>query len=182
MRRCPGCGLEMPEGRGTNDGYYNASPECWSVYTEVLGAEFQNAPLFGQVHSLTVDSYAAQHAGGPHPDKSICIHLMGLYLVLERGISTTSVSRHHQRLASSVKAWPHFVPPESCGPLTVFDVAMVGSSEEHARVVRRWAAQVWQAWREHHAAIAALASQHLELPELATSRQDASDPPAPSST
>lgn len=164
MKTCPGCGLEMPEGRGVYDGYYNASPECWSVYTEVLGAEFQNAPLFGQVHSLTVDSYAAQHAGGPHPDKSVCIHLTGLYLVLARGIAPTDVPRHFQRLAAVFKRWPHFPPPATRGSLTVYDVATAGSAEEHARLVRRWAAQVWEAWREHHAAIAGLVSQHLELP------------------
>jgi hypothetical protein len=164
MRRCPGCGLEMPEGRGTNDGYYNASPECWSVYTEVLGAEFQNAPLFGQVHSLTVDSYAAQHAGGPHPDKSVCVHLMGLHLVLDRGIAPTGVPPHLQRLAAAVKSWPHFPTPEARGELTVYDLATAASAVEHARLVRLWAAQVWQAWRDHHAAIAELAARHLDLP------------------
>ena len=182
MKRCPGCGLEMPEGQATYDQYYNASAECWSVYTEVLGAEFQNAPLFGQVHSLTVDTYAAQHAGGPHPDKSVFIHLSGLYLVLEHGVASTNVPPYHQRLAASIKVWPHFAPPESCGPLTVFDVATAGSSEEHARIVRRWAAQVWQAWRDHHAAIADLVSRHVELPATAESQRRAGESPASSST
>jgi hypothetical protein len=63
-------------------GYYNTSPECWEVYTEVLGAEFSNAVLFGQVHQLTVATYAVQHAGGPHSEKSIGVHLTGLYLTL----------------------------------------------------------------------------------------------------
>jgi hypothetical protein len=180
MKRCPGCSLEMPEGRGTLESYYNTSPECWSVYTEVLGAEFQNAPLFGQVHSLTVDAYAAQHAGGRHPDKSVCIHLIGLHLVLDRGVAPTGVARHHQRLATAVKAWPHFPPPENRGTLTVYDVATAASSEEHARLVRLWAAQVWQAWRDHHPAISALASQHLDLP---TSRpQGLPGPQQPDST
>jgi len=62
-------------------GYFNASPECWMVFTEVLEAEFSNAVLFGQVHRLTVDAYAVQHAGGPHPDKSIAVHLSGLHLM-----------------------------------------------------------------------------------------------------
>ena len=75
---CPGCGLRMPVSEGAAyDGYYNTSPECWSVYTEVLGAEYSNPVLFGQVHQLTVDTYAVQHPGGLHPDKSIAIHLAG---------------------------------------------------------------------------------------------------------
>ena len=54
----------MPRRDGlTNHTYYNLSPECWSVYTEVLEAEYSNGLLFGQVHQLTVDAYAVQHAG-----------------------------------------------------------------------------------------------------------------------
>jgi hypothetical protein len=55
--------------------YYNASPECWTVYSETLGAEYSRPVIFGQVHQLTVDAYAVQHAGGEHPDKSVGIHL-----------------------------------------------------------------------------------------------------------
>src|ERR1041384_6466827 len=68
---CPGCGLEMPaRPDAPPDGYYNTTRECWSVFTEVVGAEFANALLFGRAHQLTVDTYAVQHAGGPHPDNS----------------------------------------------------------------------------------------------------------------
>src|SRR5690242_9965062 len=76
---CPGCGLRMPARKTTTTslGYYNVSDECWDLYTEVLGTEYSNAFLFGQVHQLTVDSYAVQHAGGPHPDKSVGVHLSG---------------------------------------------------------------------------------------------------------
>ena len=62
MRICPGCGLEMPLAYRVYECNFNSSPECWSVFEEVLAAEFQNAVLFGQVHQLTVDTYAVQHA------------------------------------------------------------------------------------------------------------------------
>ncbi len=52
--------------------------ECWQLYTEVLGDQFSNIVLFGQVHQLTVDAYAVQHSGGGHPDKSTAVHLSGL--------------------------------------------------------------------------------------------------------
>ena len=58
----------------------------------MLAREFQNAPLFGQIHQLTVDAYAVQHAGGRHPDKSVCVHLVGLYLENELGIKSTDVA------------------------------------------------------------------------------------------
>lgn len=161
-RACPGCGLEMPRrDDAVYDGYYNASPECWSVYTEVLSAEYSNALLFGRVHQLTVDAYAVQHAGGPHPDKSMAIHLIGLHLVLDRGIAPPAVPPLFQKLAGSVTQWPHFEPIVVRG-MTVFDVALTaGSVEEHAAAARAWAAAVWEAWRPHHAAVAELAAPAL---------------------
>jgi hypothetical protein len=144
---CPGCGLHMPARAGlTTHGYYNASPECWGVYTEVLGAEYSNAVLFGQVHQRTVDTYAVQHAGGVHPDKSVAVHLAGLYLVIERGVKPTDVPARFQQLATNVREWPHFEPPVVEWPLTVFDVAMASTPVEHAELVRQWSAAVWKEW------------------------------------
>ena len=43
----------MPvDGTPPYQGYYHTSSECWSIYTEVLGTEFGNALIFGQVHQL----------------------------------------------------------------------------------------------------------------------------------
>jgi hypothetical protein len=159
---CPGCGLRIPiSERAAYDGYYNTSPDCWSVYTEVLGAEYSDAVLFGQVHQLTVDTYAVQHPGGPHPDKSIAIHLAGLHLVLDRDFPPPNVPRLLQRLAGSVQAWPHFPPPADLGSLTVLDVALADSAQGHLDTVRRWAGSVWGAWSQYHAQVADLVRQHL---------------------
>lgn len=161
---CPGCGLEMPaDASAAYDGYYHCSPECWSVFTEVLGAEFGNAALFGRVHQLTVDAYAAQHAGGDHPDRSVGLHLAGLHLVLERGFPPTRVPPLHQALADSVDSWPRFQPPPSTGGLTVLEVALSDSAEEHAAHVEAWARQVWGAWSEHHDRVATLVARHLDV-------------------
>jgi hypothetical protein len=149
MRTCPGCGLEMPLGERGYDRKFHASSECWSVFEEVLAAEFQNPVLFGQVHQLTVDTYAVQHAGGRHPDKSVCIHLVGLYLALERGVAPAAVPRQLQQLASRA-SWPHLDPPEERASLTVRDVALAGSPHAHALCAREWAAGVWRVWAPHH--------------------------------
>lgn len=145
------------------DGYFNTSPECWLVFTQVVGIEFNHALLYGQARQLTVDSYAVQHAGRPHPDKSVDIHLCGLHLVLARGRAPTSVPPLLQRLAAAVSPWPHFQPPTDTGRLTVFDVALADSPQAHIELVREWAASLWQAWSPHHAAVANLVSQHLGL-------------------
>jgi hypothetical protein len=160
-RRCPGCGLTRPPGAPPYDGAFHASPECWAVFCEVLEKEFGNAILFGRVHQLSVDAYAVQHAGGPHPDKSVCVHLCGLHLALERGVPPPHVPPLLQRIASQVKAWPHFEPPTDRGALTAGDVAAAASAEEHAACSRAWAAQVWRSWRAHHAAVADFVARHL---------------------
>ena len=161
---CPGCGLKMPVStRPGKQGYYNTSMECWSLYTEVLCAEYSDAILFGQVHQLTVDTYSSQHAGGPHPDKSVVVHLVGLFLMLERDVRPTGVPPFLQRLAGSIQTWPHFSPPADMGSITVFDIALCESSEAHIKGVREWARIVWGCWAEHHAELSRLISYHLDL-------------------
>ena len=108
-----------------------------------------NAVLFGQVHQLTVDAYAVQHAGGQHPDKSVCVHLVGLYLMLERGVAPLEVPPLLQRLASGT-TWPHLDPPKAHASLTVYDVAIAEAPQTHAMRVREWAAEVWGVWSAHH--------------------------------
>jgi hypothetical protein len=142
--------------------YYNTSPECWSLYTEVLGAEYSNAYLFGQVHQLTVDTYSSQHAGGRHPDKSVDVHLVGLFLMLERGVRPTDVPPFLQRLAANMQTWPHFPPPAHLGSMTVFDIALCESAEEHMKAVNQWSRIVWDCWSEHHAELSRFVSHHLD--------------------
>jgi len=161
---CPGCALQMPRRpEAFYDGDFNTSPECWDVFTEVLEKEFSNAVLFGQVHQLTVDAYAAQHAGGNHRDKSVMIHLSGLYLVLVRGLRPTMVPPVLQRLAAVVREWPHLAPPAALSALTVFDVALAESIEDHARLVREWAEFVWRSWSPHHQELRDFVTAHLDL-------------------
>ncbi len=161
---CDGCGLKMPKRHTASyDGYYNTSPECWEVYTEVLSCEYGNAFLFGRVHQLTVDTYAVQHAGGKHPDKSTTVHLVGLHLQLDFGLQPTTVPPMLQRLAGRIDTWPHFEHPEEQAPFTVCDVALAGSVEQHIRLVRNWAGSVWKLWKAHHNEIRTMALSHLQI-------------------
>jgi len=159
--RCPSCGLTRPSGAPPYDGAFHASPECWAVFCEVLEKEFSNAVLFGQAHQLSVDAYAVQHAGGQHPDKSVCVHLCGLHLALGRGVAPPRVPPLFKRIVAGTKAWPHFEPPADRGALTAGDVAAAGSAPEHAARSRAWAEQVWRSWSAHHAAIADFVSSRL---------------------
>jgi hypothetical protein len=156
---CPGCGVELAVGALPYHGYYHASSECWAEYTQVLATEYQDAVLFGQVHQLSVDAYAVQHAGGQHPDKSVCVHLVGMHLVLERDFRPFDVPARLQALAAAVNEWPHFEPPGRRALLTARDVARASSTREHAMRVRDWADQVWSMWGPHHAEVASLAER-----------------------
>jgi len=155
---CPGCGIERPATGVVYDRKFHASAECWALFEEVIGREFESAVLFGQAHQLTVDAYAVQHAGGAHPDKSVAIHLAGLHLALERGLRLTEVPVWLQRIAAAAPGWPHLdVPAPRARGLTIRNVAEARSQERHVAAVRAWAAQVWETWRPHHAAARTLA-------------------------
>lgn len=148
----------LPAGERVYDRKFHASAECWAVFEEVLAAEFQDAVLFGQVHQLTVDSYAVQHAGGRHPAKSVCIHLVGLHLMLERNAAPVDVPPRLRRLARRT-TWPHLDPPAKRASLTVQDVALAGSTRTHVLRVREWAAEVWRSWSAHHEVARGLAGE-----------------------
>jgi hypothetical protein len=119
------------------------------VFEQVLATEYQNGAQLGQVHRLTVDTYAVQHAGDRHPDKSVCVHLVGMYLELERGLPPHTVAPRMQQLAAR-REWPHLEPPSGRTTLTIRDVANADSPAIHAQHVRAWAAEVWQLWSPYH--------------------------------
>ena len=116
------------------------------------------------VHQLTVDTYAVQHPGPMHADKSIAVHLCGLHLVLDRGIRPPRVPALLQRLVERIDTWPHYTPPDDCGSVTVFDVGLAGSPAEHIEIVEQWSRMVWAAWSRHHEAVSELVS--LRLPSI----------------
>ena len=63
MTTSPGCGVEMPLSRQNYNRKFYATAERWSLFEEVLAAEFQNAVPFGQVHQMTVDNTACARLG-----------------------------------------------------------------------------------------------------------------------
>ena len=57
---------------------------------------------YRSVHGTTVDAYAAQHPGVPSPQttRSVAIHLIGLYLTLERDLPPDRSAKEKQRAAN----------------------------------------------------------------------------------
>ena len=166
---CPGCRLELPASGLPGDPRRNASAECWQLYGEVQGYALRHLELVRDLHQLSVDAYAAQHAprdpGGGPPPIGVAYALVGLYLALERGRSGLEVRAAHQRMGRPDASWPRLPAPASTGSMTVFDVAVAGAMADspagHDRTLRAWAAAVWRAWSAEHAAVAALAGRLL---------------------
>jgi hypothetical protein len=131
-----------------------SSPGCWHVYGEVLSREYSD-PAFRAVHRLTVDSYAVQHPGRPSAQaiQSVCVHLISLHLVLERGLAVAYATRVMGAATRAKERFFWLKPPTSLGVVTVSDVAGVATPLQHEERVRAWAQAAWSAWAEHHATV-----------------------------
>ena len=83
---CIGCGAPVPDTDGATHRCFGASPGCRAAFGEVLAKEYGEYAYPG-VHGLTVDAYAVQHQGRSSRQtiQSLAIHLVGLYVLLERG-------------------------------------------------------------------------------------------------
>jgi hypothetical protein len=149
--RCIGCGGLVPQIDGPTHRYVESSPGCWQLFGEVLSREYSDLE-FAALHRLTVDSYAVQHPGHPSPQaiQSVCVHLISLCLVVERGADPRYATRV---MAAAVRRKDRFVwltPPPSPGGITVVDVAAVSTVAAHLQMVRAWAESAWSAWAGHH--------------------------------
>jgi Family of unknown function (DUF5946) len=115
-------------------------------------------PVLSRLHQLTVDTYGAQHSSAAVPAITTAFALVGLHLALEHGASGLEVRTAHKWLADHRSSWPRFPGPVvDDWSMTILDVALANSPQAHDTAVHAWARAVWDAWRDHHTAIAALA-------------------------
>ena len=155
LKACVGCAAMVPDIDGPTHRYIGASPGCWALYGELSKKEAGDF-RYMRSHQLTVDAYCAQHPGLPSPQavRSVAVHLVGLHLQLERGLSTEELYVARQRVATLGKQgkldlrWLDL--PASPGAVTVLDVLAAKNPAEHARRAREWAESVWEAWALHH--------------------------------
>jgi len=131
-----------------------SSPGCWQVYGEVLAREYARSAL-RPAHRLAVDSYAVQHPGrrSDQATLSVCVHLLRLCLVVERGADVDDAARAARAALRRKERFVWLTPPRSLGRVTVADVAAASTRFEHQRRVLAWADSAWSAWTEHHAVV-----------------------------
>ena len=104
LRPCPGCGALVPKVGGPTHRYIGASAGCWAAFGEVSEKEYGDF-RYARVHGLTVDAYCAQHRGEPTPQavRSVAVHLVGLYLQMERALLPEELYAVHKRVSSIAK-------------------------------------------------------------------------------
>jgi Family of unknown function (DUF5946) len=99
-----------------------------------------------------VDAYAVQHPGKPSPQsiQSVAIHLLRLYLILERGYTDASAAKAMPILARHKSSFHWMNPPPSLGDETVLHVWSANDPAAYTQAVWEWARSAWQAWSLHH--------------------------------
>ncbi|HEX8642569.1 MAG TPA: DUF5946 family protein [Allosphingosinicella sp.] len=162
LEPCPGCGGAFAEGDGPTHPYMLSSPGCWARYGEVLAREYSHPELLA-THRLSVDAYAVQHPGSRDDRRavqSVGLHLARLMLQLDRPAAPRETNDAMLGLAKAKATLPWLEPPSSFA-LTVADIPLDGSFDDHVAAVRAWAADAWQAWEAHHRFIRTWAREAL---------------------
>lgn len=159
--KCYGCGALVEASDGATHKYIGAAAGCWAIYGEILAKEYGNPSYFYPAHRLTADAYAAQHPGVPgrQSTQSVYVHLAGLYLTLEQNFDVQKIPKIMSSLTEQSENFVWLEPPVPNGAITVVDVVKAASAEEHQKIVRVWAEDVWRAWVLHHAKIKELVGE-----------------------
>lgn len=142
---------------GPTHRYMLSAPGCWAIYGQ-LQADGRPKTQF------SVDGYAVQHPGvpGPQASQSVCVHLMNLCRVIERGGDPAVGPRFLASLTH--RRYPWLEPPDlGAYTLTVMDLAAV-EPERFAEVEREFAEGAWRAWSAHHATIRSWLDDDTTLP------------------
>ena len=158
---CIGCGAMVEDLSGKPHPYLGASAGCWQLYGRLLAREYEDYEALRDTHLYTVDAYSLQHPGVPERRsiQSVSLHLVRLYLALERGFRVPEVMVATRRVLRERSKFVWLTPPSPNGTVTVADALAANGVEEHKKAVVTWAENVWAAWAPHHAYAAALAAR-----------------------
>jgi hypothetical protein len=151
---CFSCGALVPDIEGPTHKYILSSPGCWAVYGMILARDYSEFN-YPPVHRLVVDAYAVQHPGKPlrQAIQSVAVHLIGLYLSIEKGMESKKVTQALGRATQFSENFVWLEPPKTIGLLTVADVVKSKTLQEYDGLGREWARSAWEAWSIHHAQI-----------------------------
>jgi hypothetical protein len=147
---CPGCGLILPDRHLDPPDRFNASGECWQLFSD-LSCYTMAKQDAGFIHQYAVDAYEAQHAGGKTRNITVVFGLIGLCLALEKSYSGKQVQRAHLQIARVQKDWPRLEPPARPAAVTVMDALKAPDGQEKDAMIRQWMTGVWESWADRQA-------------------------------
>jgi len=147
MKKCPGCGIELPDRQLEASVRPNASGECLQTYHELSAYLMMHPDLtFRAQHA--VDAYAAQHSGGATKTITTAFAVIGLYLAVECGYTGRQVQQAHMALANRNLQWPSLDLPTRPYAVFVTDVLAAREEPDRHEMLMKWARHVWDLW-EH---------------------------------
>jgi hypothetical protein len=157
---CPACGASVAGGR---DG-------CQAVFDELTAHAYGDL-AYASVRDLAFDTYCMQHLESYcRSAKSYAAHLTRLCCGLDYGGDPAVYEAIQKWLNGAARIEKPRVLSQ-LGSLTVMDVQAVSNAEEHIRLVRAWAANVWEAYRSQHHIAQAWITAALAAREGATSKR-----------
>jgi hypothetical protein len=132
--------------------YIGAAQGCWNLYCEVLAKEYGEYNYPQPTHRLTVDTYAVQHPGEPTGQaiQSVNLHLISLYFVLKKNMCGKEVTKKIGEALEKNPCFEWLEPPVPNGKITVIDVLKAKNKNEHEKIVRQWAEDVFNCWYLKH--------------------------------
>jgi len=144
---CPGCRLKLKNESLLPNERFNASRECFKLFTNLSGYTLSNNnEQF--IHQLIVDAYSAEHAGGCTKNITVMFALIGLYLVVERNYTGRQVQLLHMRIPK--QNWPYLEPPKHTASIKINDVVNAKTNSQKELLIYRWVSDVWDSWAEQH--------------------------------
>jgi hypothetical protein len=137
--QCPECGAPLAGGRAA----------CQAVFDELAAQAYGDA-RYRAAYTLAFDTYCMQHRERYcRSAKSYAAHLTRLCCGLEYD--------GEPRVYEAIRNWldGHVALEKPAAParprsLTVVDARQARSPEEHRRLVRAWAENVWEAYAGQH--------------------------------
>jgi hypothetical protein len=152
---CNGCRSQFYQEVESNENphpYIGASHACWFLYSQILAKEFENQDYFA-IHRVTVDAYAAQHIGDQtdrRARQSANLHLIALWLFFEEKKSVTTILEFLKKATAIKRDWPVINAVKQPSWITVQDVALAQTAEQHVLVVTQWGKSVLAAYTDQH--------------------------------
>jgi len=152
MINCYGCSALVENIEGRPHKYIGAVQGCWNLYGELLAKEYGEYGYPELTHRLTVDTYAIQHPGelGRQSIQSVNIHIISLYVILIKNFCGQEATKLIGGVLAKQPKFEWLDPPVPNGTKTVKDVLAATNKEEHEKLVREWARDVFACWYSKH--------------------------------